>query len=746
MQTEMLQNPASLQDGPSAGQQQEAPAGPDLGVIKDTVSRNLSRMLRFRRPYDPVRFKWFRQYVSSRDSKTFPDGLTQRANTFVPYAFSNVETVVSRTHDALFSVRPFFEVNGRGEQDEPAAEKMQLVLNYKLHRGQLPQAIEELTRNVAIYGHGAIKVDWDWGFDVVTKPQTVPIMVPIIGQDGQRVIDPLTGQPQMQPMINPMTGQPLTRVEVQTTTVMRNCPKFHIIDPYDLLVDPDGGMVAQCLEKTLGQLKKEAMAYKASTQQDLYFPQGLADLEEKLATSAKDGSPDDVLVRMAEYWNKQDNTLTVITFGEDRDAVAWKDQRYAVRSGSSYSPYKRQMYVGDAIVLYHGPNPFAHKQIPIVYTSYVKLPNEPYGLGIIEIGGDLNEALNQMVSMIRDNWNIGINHRLLYDTTMDIDHEALNNANVPGGKVGVSGDPSKAVFPLPNFTPNNNDYQLLELYKGQIELATGISDFYSKGVGGPGANSTATGISSIINESNYRFKLFIRNLELDVLQPLLEMCAMNCIQFMTDQQEMLVTEAPAMIPKYVTISPEQIVGAFQFDLVAANYATNETVRQRNLMALAGLMQENPYINQFEATKLLLKTFKIPEYISLLKSEQQVQMEQAAAAQQQMQMMILQHQGELEKIKVQAEAKIEEAKARGQEHPGKPDVANIGKDIAFPLPGANGSSVDQVLGGGGGKKEGRPRRPMQPEGQIPGAGNTSGTRGQAQSMGLNSMGLAGTAES
>jgi hypothetical protein len=733
MQTSYQDQPASMQDGPSQDQVQ-------LEAVKEAVGKHLSRMLRFRRPYDPVRFKWFRQYVSSRDQKMFPDGLTPRANTFVPYAFSNVETVVARTHDAFFAVRPFFECNGRGEQDEAAAEKMEVVLDYKLHRAKLPAAVDLLSRTIGIYGHAALKVDWDWAYDIVQKPQAIPIQIPVIDPNThQQMTDPMTGQPAMQPAINPMTGQPLTRIQIVTQKVKRACPKLTVIDPYDLLVDPDGQMIAQCLEKTLGELKRDENEYFTATQQHLYFPEALADLEARISSS--DVAADDVIIRLAEFWNEIDGSMSVITFGEDKDAVGWKDQRYAVRSGSSYSPYKRTMYTGQNILLYTGPNPFAHKRIPIVHTSYVKLPNEIYGIGVIETGCDLNEAMNQMVSMIRDNWNIGINHRLLYDTTMDIDHEALNNANVPGGKIGVSGDPTKAVFPLPTFTPNNNDYQLLELYKGQIELATGISDFYGKGVGGPGANSTATGISSIINESNYRFKLFIRNLELDILQPLLEMSAMNVIQFMSDEEEVMITEDNPLIPKYVTVTADQIVGAFQFDLVAANYATNEVVRQRNLMALMQTLEMNPYVDQYAATKLMFKTFKIPEYTSLLKSPQQVQMEQQAAQQQQLQMAIMEHQAELEKIKVQAEARIEEAKARNQENGGKPDVSKIGQDITFPLQSGKGKA-SQSSGG----KEGRPRRPMQPEGQIPGAGATSGTRSTAQSMGLNSMGLAGTAES
>ncbi len=737
MQTQFVDQAASLQDSSVDAQQAQTPDAA-LAKIKEDVGKNLSRMLRFRRPYDPIRFKWFRQYVSSRDQKMFPDGLTPRANTFVPYAFSNVETVVSRTHDALFAVRPFFECNGRGEQDAPAADQMQLVLDYKLHRSGLPQATDLFVRNCAMYGHAAIKVDWDWGFDIITKPQEVPIMVPVIDPNSkQPVMDPTTGQPAMQPAINPMTMQSLTQVITQTTKVPRNRPKFYVIDPYDLLVDPDGCMIAQCVEKTFGQLKAEAAQYLEATGNELYFAAGLKELEDSIQTVE---NKDDVIIRMAEFWNETDNTTTTVTFGEDRDAIGWKDQRYAVRSGSSYSPYKRQVYTGPTILLYTGENPFGHKRCPILHTSYVKLANEVYGIGVIETACDLNEALNQMVNMIRDNWNIGVNHRLVYDTTMDIDHEALNNANIPGGKVGVSGNPANAIMPLPAFTPNANDYSLMDLYKGQIELSTGISDFYSKGVGGPGANSTATGISSIINESNYRFKLFIRNLELDIMQPMLEMCAMNVIQFMSQQEEVMIAEAPGVIPTYVTVTPQALVGAFQFDLVAANYATNETVRQRNLMALMGIMEQNPYIDQFEATKMIMKTFKIPNYVSMLKSPQQVQMEQQAQYQQMMQEMILQHQGELEKIKVQAEAKIEEAKARGQENPGKPNVANIGKDITFPLQGSKGASR------GKGGPEGRPRRPMQPEGQIPGAGATSGARDTGQGMGLNSLGLGGTAES
>jgi hypothetical protein len=52
-------------------------------------------------------------------------------------------------------------------------------------------------RNICIYGHAAIKVDWDWGFDTVVTAE------PVFAQ----MQDPQTGQ--MVQIPNPMTGEPV---------------------------------------------------------------------------------------------------------------------------------------------------------------------------------------------------------------------------------------------------------------------------------------------------------------------------------------------------------------------------------------------------------------------------------------------------------------------------------------------------------------------------------------------------------
>lgn len=671
---------------------------PNADVTNKVVS-HLRRMRYFRKQYDQRRAYFYKQYLGQRDQRFYPDNITPRSNQFVPYPYANVESVVARTLDAYFSYEDWFECKGRCAQDEPAAEKMQVVLLRLLKRAEFTKHFEALIRNIAIYGHAAMKVDWDWDYDTVTYAEPIPA----IGPDGQPIvqpaIDPVTGQPVMQPVI--LGHRPAQK------QVPRSRPRFLPIDVYDLLIDPDGGIVAHLTERTLGQMMREqTMSLQAAandpSKQPLYIPEAFNTLVKRVSENVRPPeNPMDVVIRLAEHWDEYGQTQSIITYGEDAEAISWKDLRASYRA-AGYSPFKRSVYAGVPLLLYHGPIPFMHKKCPIVACNYVRLPNEIFGLGVIEVISDLTEGITKFVNMITDNWNLGINHRYAYDINADIDHESLNSFNVPGGKIGVVGDPSKVVMPLPFFTPSAGDYQIMEVYKMMIENASGVSDFYSKGVGSPTNNKTATGINSVMNESNFRFKLFIRNLELEVLQPILTMCASMVQQYITDPMEFQITGEFPAIKKWVVMQPEELIGTLDFDLVAANYASNRIIRQRNLLALFNLASQSPFLNQYEALKELFKAFEVRNTNKLLFTPPQVQMTQMAQQKQEVEMMLLQSMADTE-----SKARIAQS---------KPQPA--GKD-----------------------KEGRPRK-AQFEGKIPGAGLSSHIKDFAQNMGATAFGLEG----
>src|SRR4029077_9212091 len=157
------------------------------------------------------------------------------------------------------------------------------------------------------------------------------------------------------------------------------------IDVYDLLGDPDGGMAAHMVERTWGQLQREQQTYIQKFGKPLYFPEAL----QRISTKVNDDpDPDSVIIRFAEFWNEFDNTCTQITV-DDKSAFAFKDLRGSYRTGSNFSSFKRKVLGGEPIILWTGENPFAHKRMPILWTSYTKLPHEPFGIGVIESTSDL---------------------------------------------------------------------------------------------------------------------------------------------------------------------------------------------------------------------------------------------------------------------------------------------------------------------------------------------------------------------
>lgn len=736
----------ALGTGPTPGISAQNPVGTTQAAITDpnatTTLDNkkqwtldqLQRLRNFRRPYDQRRAYYYRQYIGQRDRKLYPDNLTPRSNTFVPYPASDTEAVVSRLHDAFFSVDPPLEVHAKGGTDDQA-EAMQKVQLTCLHRAKWIKQIELFTRDLCIYGHAGIKVDWDWDTDTVSGPEPIYAMMPLLDANTGQPLLELNGQPSMVPVRGP-DGQPvITGTKMVTKIVPRNCPKLTPIDIYDLLIDPDEKIVAHVTEISFGELMRQA-----KNNPKLYFPDAIAEIQRRLA-QYKALDRDGIIIRMAELWDDTNKTVTQITFGEDADAIGWKDRRYQYRN-ASYSAYKRRVYNGPPILLYTGPNPFAHQRIPILHTAYIKVKGDVYGIGLIEKISDLTEGVNVFVNMITDNWNMGINRRYAYDVQVDIDHDQLDMGNVPGGKIGVVGDPSKAIMPLPVFTPDQGAYMIVDLYKGLIEMQSGISDFYAKGVGSAGGNRTSSGISQVINESGYVFKLLIRNMELDVLQPMMEMCGAMIQQFGTNEMEYSITNAAPGIPKYGRVPLASLIGNYEYDFVAANYATGKVVKQRNLMAFYNLAQQSPYAVQSAFLEEIAKAMEISNFRKLLKSPQQVQMEQQQAQQQQQQMAII------EKL-MDTEGKLL-ADGIKRKNFGKNDLHmdpitvhahDVQKQVEDYLLEAAGIPVEAGPPQMGPNPEGRPRQ-SQFEGQIPGGDQPDMDRSFGQDMGGNGLGTAG----
>jgi hypothetical protein len=589
--------------------------------------------------------------------KTYPDG-SPRSNIFMPYGFANVRHVTAGLTESLFGIDPPFVTLPAGKADEEAARHMQPVLELMvLRKGRLRGAITDFVIMLATYGWAAFDVGWDWDFDLVYEWQVKPMQPgpdtppALIGQN------PQNGQPLV---LHPLTGQPAMERVKALVPVPRNRPRYTALDVYDVLVDPDGRHVARLFDKTVPQMLRENLVAKQAGY-DLYSQDALETLKAKVMESGDAAEDQNALVRVAEVWDTVNGTFTLSVHEQDQNTLNYKDQRYVNRA-SQYTQYRRRMAQVDKALLATGHNPYAHCRTPILYTSYTKLPGEMFGMGVIEPAFGLNEALNSNLSRLSDKMDLGINQRFIYDAARNVDLGDLQDVNVPGALIASYGDATNFLHPIPVDVPTPGDYGLLPIYQSAIEVAASVSDAFQRGIGSTSGNKTATGIQSVIQESNRGMGLVARQISEDILEPTLQMTAANIQQFITDDIEIKITDEQPFIPKvqseFLTITPSQIAGNYDFRIPGAAYMENRFVLQNNarmMMEMAAKIAPE-YLKPGVAVEEMFTLHRIPYPHRFIKTEEEVVAERQQQFQQQVLLAAVSGQADVEKEKVKQQAK------------------------------------------------------------------------------------------
>lgn len=83
----------------------------------------------------------------------------------VPILYTMVETIVPRVVEAITSMKPWFEVEGRDKLDKARASKIQAYLRYEVDRTQLERRMEEIVRTLIAYQFVALKTHWNVEYD-----------------------------------------------------------------------------------------------------------------------------------------------------------------------------------------------------------------------------------------------------------------------------------------------------------------------------------------------------------------------------------------------------------------------------------------------------------------------------------------------------------------------------------------------------------------------------------------------------
>lgn len=524
-------------------------------------------------------YRQYRSYIKEEDKKE------NRANLFIPYIFSIVETVVPRLTGTIFDKRPFVKPLPREPQDIESAEALELLLDYQFDKMSFRETASDWFKQALMYGSAVVKVTWRQETKtVVEKEQVTP-------KNPAQLLQSLQGD------------EPLVKEKSKEVTEYDQ-PFVELVDIFDFYPDPyaesieDARYVVHKTNKSMEHLKN-------MQQQGIY--ENVDEIEKSNSFKQLDNnSMNDRLsdIGLANQPNNEDGMVEILEY--------WEEDRVITIANRE-------------VVLRDSKNPYHHKQIPFVKIDDSSVPKEFWGIGEIEPNEKLQAELNTTRNQRIDNISMSINN-MYAAVEGKVQDEDLENE--PGGIIWVQGtsDINKVLQPIPKPKISPSAYQEEEQIKSDMENASGVHD-YVKGKE-PSGSATATEITSLQRESNHRFQQKIRNM-LTGVKKVGELMVQLDQQFIETPQMLRLTgdrktnfvqpqqfgNNPVMEEtnyKFVQLQPQDIVG--QFDIKVSTAAlealADKQVKRQQLLEAMQVIGQQAGTASIEMIKQILKTYDI----------------------------------------------------------------------------------------------------------------------------------------
>ena len=146
-------------------------------------------------------------------------------------------------------------------------------------------------------------------------------------------------------------------------------------------------------------------------------------------------------------------------------------------------------------------------QIPFVSVTPIPMPHRFYGRSVAELVEDIQLMKSTVMRQLLDNMYLTNNNRVaIMDGMVNMDDLLTTR---PGGVVRTKQPPNQVMQPLQAQPISQQAFPLLE-YLDQIrEVRTGVTK-YNQGLDSESLNKTATGISTIMNQTQMRSELIAR--------------------------------------------------------------------------------------------------------------------------------------------------------------------------------------------------------------------------------------------
>ena len=514
-------------------------------------------------------YKLYRAYNGDRAAELKKMGQTWRANVFVPYANAVVETLMPRILDA----RPEFTVQGRSEEDQLKATKVQDLSDYAWEVSGMDDVSEMLTRSALLYGTGFMQVGWKKD---VRKNKFLKT--------------------------NDVTKKKFTWKEEER--VFYDAPFTEHVDNYSLWYDWHNIPAAS---------KQYWFKRLVLTEPEIKRRYPMADKKRlKQAIAGGSGNLDDY----ASIRNEVKKTHDGINKGDDfygGDGVGtdiyrstnsdfqlfevfewWRpyDDEYVVVVGASEVPILK----GGVM-----PNPYDFKESPFIGVQYLKLPNEFEGVGLPLLLENPQIMLNLIKNQRLDATTLSIHKMWIVNPLANIDKKQL--VTRPFGII-YSPDP-QGVREVQFSDIKASAYKEEELLKGDMRYASGVDDF-SMGAGQAGSTS-ATEVRHLRESTLERVRLFVNHLG-DGYATMLRYWMSMYRQFFTETLTIRIIgeDGKELFP---LIEKDDLMGEYDYKAsVIPSIAGKNDIDKKQGMDLFQLLISLPFVDPRKLTSKVLQSW------------------------------------------------------------------------------------------------------------------------------------------
>jgi hypothetical protein len=145
--------------------------------------------------------------------------------------------------------------------------------------------------------------------------------------------------------------------------------------------------------------------------------------------------------------------------------------------------------------------------VPFCSLTPIPMPHRFYGRSVAELVEDVQLIKSTVMRQLLDNMYLTNNNRVaIMDGMVNLDDLLTSR---PGGVVRTKQPPSQVMMPMQNQTISQQAFPMLEYLDTVRETRTGVTR-YSQGLDADSLNKTATGVNTLMSQTQMRMELIAR--------------------------------------------------------------------------------------------------------------------------------------------------------------------------------------------------------------------------------------------